>query len=165
MPRHALPSFAASLCSRLLLRLPLVAPAVLLGAALLPAPRAVAQNVSSVALSPAAVVGGSGSTGTVTLSGNAPAGGSVVTLASSKAQAVVPASVTVPAGTKVATFPVTTTAVTASTSASITATRGTSSKSATLTILPLLSSLTVSSASVVGGAAAPTGKITLNGPA
>ena len=59
-------------------------------------PGAVVATLTSVSLSPASVVGGTGSTGTVTLSSAAPAGGAVVTLSSSSpATAAVPASVTV----------------------------------------------------------------------
>ena len=55
--------------------------------------------LSAVTVNPASVVGGIGSTGTVTLSGTAPSGGAVVTLSSSNASvAQVPASVTVNAG-------------------------------------------------------------------
>lgn len=69
----------------------------------------------SVALSPASVAGGSPSTGTVTLSGPAPAGGAAVTLSSTNAAAAtVPASVTVPAGALSANFTATTGGVAAS---------------------------------------------------
>src|SRR5467141_1448548 len=68
-------------------------------------------TLSSVALNPMSVTGGSPSTGTVTLSGPAPSGGAVVSLSSdNKAVAAVPASgsVTVAAGATTATFPVNT---------------------------------------------------------
>ena len=55
--------------------------------------------MSSVSLNPTSVTGGASSTGTVTLSSAAPAGGAVVTLGSSNtAAATVPGSVTVAAG-------------------------------------------------------------------
>src|SRR2546425_10687720 len=63
--------------------------------------------LSSVTLNPTSVVGGNPSTGTVTLTAPAPAGGAVVTLVSTGAVASVPASVTVPAGATSATFTVT----------------------------------------------------------
>jgi subtilisin family serine protease len=64
---------------------------------------------ASVTVNPATVVGGSPSTGTVTLSGPAPAGGASVSLLSSATGvATVPATVEVPAGETSATFPVTT---------------------------------------------------------
>ncbi len=58
-----------------------------------------ALSLSSLALNPTSVAGGNSSTGTVTLSGPAPAGGAQVALSSSNtAAATVPSSVTVPAG-------------------------------------------------------------------
>ncbi|MFI5109096.1 MAG: discoidin domain-containing protein, partial [Terriglobales bacterium] len=68
--------------------------------------------LTSVSLNPAIVVGGGSSTGTVTLSTPAPAGGALVSLSSSNtAVATVPASVTVPANAISANFTITTTAV------------------------------------------------------
>ncbi len=65
--------------------------------------------LTSLTVNPSSVVGGSPSTGTVTLSGPAPAGGAVVSLSSDNTlAATVPASVTVAAGATSATFPVTT---------------------------------------------------------
>lgn len=78
-------------------------------------------RVTALSLSPASVNALSSSTGTVTLSSNAPTGGFVVSLASDKAFATTPASVAVKAGTKVATFPITTTAVSVNGTANITA--------------------------------------------
>lgn len=95
-----------------------------------------AQTLSSVTLSPSSVSGGSSSTGTVTLSGAAPYGGSAVSLSSNMSAATVPANVTVAYGATSATFAVSTSAVTSSTSATITATLGSSTKTATLTVTP-----------------------------
>ncbi len=68
--------------------------------------------LSGLSLNPASVTGGSSSTGTVTLNGAAPTGGSTITLSSGDTTvATVPASVTVAAGSTTATFPITTTAV------------------------------------------------------
>jgi len=93
--------------------------------------------VASVALNPAAVTGGTGSTATVTLSAPAATGGAVVTLASSNpAVAAVPASVTVPAGATSAIFSVTTTTVTAATTVTIFASFGGATSVATLTVNP-----------------------------
>ena len=67
---------------------------------------------SSVSANPATVAGGTGSTGTVVLSGPAPGAGAVVALSSSNTTvASVPASVTVPSGATSATFAVTTSSV------------------------------------------------------
>ncbi|HEX9443276.1 MAG TPA: hypothetical protein VGA73_04110 [Candidatus Binatia bacterium] len=90
--------------------------------------------LSSLSLNPTTVVGGSNSTGTVALSGKAPAGGLVVNLSSSKSsRAAVPPSVTVGAGAGSATFTVTTTTG-GKTSATITASFGGVTKKASLSI-------------------------------
>ena len=81
-------------------------------AAVFAAVPASAANFSGVSIAPASVVGGTGSTGTVTLDAVAPTGGAAVTLASNNAAAVVPAGVTVAGGAKTATFAITTTSVT-----------------------------------------------------
>src|ERR1035438_2515749 len=65
--------------------------------------------LSSVSLSPFSLTGGTLSTGTVAMLGKAPAGGVVMTLASSDTNvATVPASVTVSSGASTATFTVAT---------------------------------------------------------
>jgi hypothetical protein len=100
-------------------------------------PTAAAVTVSTVSLNPASVTGGTSSTGIVTLTAAAHAGGMVVTLASNNtAAATVPATVTVAAGATTATFTVTTKAVTASTAVAISAAAGGVTKSATLTVNP-----------------------------
>jgi hypothetical protein len=120
-------------------------------------------QIKSLALSPAEVAGGyANSTGTVALTGLAPAGGAVIVLASSNsAAAAVPASITIPANSTTASFTVTTRTVASSVTASITASyNGTAS--ATLKVDPLaVSSVTVSPSSVVGGNTS-TGTVTLN---
>jgi hypothetical protein len=93
----------------------------------------------SVAVSPTTVKGSATTavTGTVSLSGIAPAGGLVIHLASSNTNAAtVPATVTIPAGKATATFKVTHKKVTASTSVTLTATLGSTSKTTTLTVTP-----------------------------
>ena len=66
-------------------------------------------TLSSFSVSPTSVAGGSPATGTVTLPSAAPAGGTVVTLASNlPGAASVPPSVTIPAGATSASFTVTT---------------------------------------------------------
>jgi hypothetical protein len=90
--------------------------------------------LSSFALNPTTVAGGSTSTGTVSVSGNAPSGGIVVTLSSSRpTRAAVPPTVTVAAGASSATFTVNTTSG-AKTSATISAAYDSVTKKATLTI-------------------------------
>jgi len=127
-------------------------------------------TLSSMALSPSSVTGGTPSTGTVTLSGPAPSGGAVVSLSSNNpAVASVPssASVTVPAGATTATFPVNTSAVATSTTVTISASYGgtqTTSLTVTPTALPTLSSMALTPSSVTGGTPS-TGTVTLSGPA
>ena len=101
--------------------------------------------LASLTLNPATVTGGvANSTGTVTLSAAAPAGGAVVALTSSNTNAAtVPASVTVAAGATTATFTVHTKTVTAGTIATITATYDGISRSVGLVVNPLLGSLTL----------------------
>ncbi len=82
-----------------------------------------ALTVTAVSVNPAAVAGGAGATGTVTLSGIAPGGGAVVVLQSgTPSVATVPANVTVPAGQNSATFAVTTSVATTAANVTITAT-------------------------------------------
>src|SRR6266436_5875799 len=132
-----------------------------------------ALSLSSLTLSPTSVIGGTqSSTGTVTLSGAAPAGGAQVALASSNtAAARVPASVTVAAGASSATFTVSTSAVTASTAVTISAVYGGVTRTASITVAPAppppanLSSLTLNPTSVIGGLQTSTGTVTLSAPA
>jgi hypothetical protein len=130
-------------------------------------------TLSSLSLTPTSVVGGTqSSTGTVTLSGAAPSGGTLVALSSSNtAAATVPSSVTVAAGATSATFTVSTSAVLASTAVTISGAYGGLARSASLTVTPepvpppTLSSLTLSPSSVIGGLGFSTGTVTLTGPA
>jgi hypothetical protein len=93
--------------------------------------------LSAVSVSPSSVVGGSSSTGTLTLTSAAPTGGAVVSLSSSNAAAAnVPASVTIAAGAASATFPATTSAVTTSTPVTISAVYAGITRTATLTVNP-----------------------------
>ncbi len=121
--------------------------------------------VNSVAVSPASVTGGISSTGTVTLSGLAPAGGLVVAISDNNSAATVPASVTIAANATTAAFSITTKTVTASTPVTITATANGTAPTTILTVVPIaLSSVSVSPTSVLEGASS-TGTVTLNGPA
>src|SRR5437879_1173549 len=127
-------------------------------------------TLSSIALNPTSVTGGSPSTGPVALGGPAPTGGAAVSLSSDNTTAAtVPASVTVAAGASSATFTVSTSSVTASTSVNISASYAGVTKTASLTVqpqaLPTLSSLTLNPTSVTGGGQTSTGTVTLSGPA
>ena len=120
----------------------------------------------SSTITPATVVGGNSSTGTVTLNGPAPTGGSVVSLSSSNISvANVPATVTVLSGNTSATFTIATTPVSTSTSVTISALYGGVNRSSTLTVnRPALMSISSSPATIVGGNTS-TGTVTLSGPA
>jgi len=95
-------------------------------------------TLSSLAVNPSNVKGGSPSTGTVTLSGPASSGGAVVSLSSDNtAAATVPASVEVAYGATSATFTVNTSAVTTSTPATISASYAAATKTSSLTVTPV----------------------------
>ena len=112
----------------------------------------------------------------VTLSGSAPSGGAVVTLASSSTAALtVPASVTVSAGATTGSFVATGRTVSASTSVTITASYGGANQTATVQVrppLPTVSNLTCAASSLLGRqsttctvtltSAAPTGGALVN---
>jgi len=109
--------------------------------------------LSQLYLTPTTVIGGCGSSaGKVVLSGSAPAGGAVVSLANTNSAATAPPSVTVPPGASSQTFTVTTARVTANVSGTVTASFGGVSKALTLTVRPLrVKALTLSPNPVVGG--------------
>ena len=94
-----------------------------------------APTLSSLTLNPANVFGGQSSTGTVTLTGPAPAGSAQVFLSSNNGAARVPSSVIVPAGASSVTFTVNTSFVLISTSATISATYNGTTRAATLGVL------------------------------
>ena len=93
-------------------------------------------TLSAISVNPGTVVGGASSTGAVTLSAAAPAGGAVVALSDNSAVVTVPTSVTVAAGATSATFTVTTSSVTTPTTVSISGSSGGTTQSATLTVNP-----------------------------
>ena len=123
------------------------------------------STLLTLAVSPATVVGGHSSQGSVTLTSPAPSGGATVTLASGNAAATVPASVFIAAGSRTAPFTVMTTPVTATTSATVSATYASQTVSAPLTITTAARlSLQLTPTSVVGGSTSQ-GKVTLSSPA
>jgi hypothetical protein len=89
--------------------------------------------LSTLSVNPASIVGGGTAVGTVALSGAAPAGGALVTLAADSAVATVPQSVLVPAGQTGATFSVRTGATTSPVTVTLTATYGSSLGTTTAT--------------------------------
>lgn len=122
--------------------------------------------LSTLKANPPNFAGGTTSTGTVTITGPAPAGGISVKLTSANTKVVtVPATVAIPAKKTSATFVIHSVAVSSNQAVAITGTIGTSTLSATVTVMPpSLSTITVSPRSLVGGASA-TGTATLTGPA
>lgn len=129
-------------------------------------PTTVVAALSNVTLSTASVVGGTTVVGTVALTAIAPTGGAAITLASSSTSAVVPAALTIPAGSTSQSFPIST--IPAVATATITATYLTTSQTATLTVtvvtVPVLQSLVLSSGVTAGGAPVQ-GTVTLTAPA
>jgi hypothetical protein len=93
-------------------------------------------TLSALSVNPASAVGGSLSTGTVTLTAAAPSGGAVVSLSSANAAVSVPANVTIAAGATTATFSASTSPVAVSTPVAITATHAGVTRAATLTVNP-----------------------------
>jgi len=129
-----------------------------------PGPTAPA-NLNSLGLNPSTVTGGQSAIGTVSLTGPAPAGGAVVTLASANPAATVPNSVTVAPNSSSVNFTVNTISVSATTAGNITATYSGVTKSAALTVNSaapaVLSSLSLNPTTVVGGSPS-TGTVKLN---
>ncbi len=121
----------------------------------------------SVTLTPASVVGGTGTSATVTLVSAAPSGGAVINLASNNGAASVPATVTVAGGEFVSpSFSIGTTAVSTTAFATISATyNGASVGSSILTVIPPSATLVSLAANAVIGGVSTTGSVTLNGPA
>ena len=118
--------------------------------------------LTSVSTNPGTVVAGSSSTGMVTLSATAPAGGTVVTLSSNNPAAVVPASLTVSAGSNSANFTITTSSVTVSTNVTIAAAYNGVTLNTTLNVTPAvaLASVSTNPATVTAGTNS-TGTVTL----
>src|SRR5205814_836380 len=126
--------------------------------------------VSSLRLNHTSVTGGKqSSTGTVTLSGLAPAGGAQVTLSSSNAAASVPSSVTVPSASTTAPHTLRTCATRRSSDLPISHVQVSRGPSITLPVMSAppvaVSSMTLNPTSVTGGMQSSTGTVTLSGPA
>ena len=130
-------------------------------------PTAGPAALNAVSVSPSSVAGGQSATGTVSLTGAAPANGATVTLASANPDASVPSSVTVPVNASSANFPVNTSVVSSTTVGNITATYAGVNKSTTLTVTAptpaALASLTLNPTTVVGGSSS-VGTVTFDKP-
>ena len=122
--------------------------------------------VSSIVMSPSALVGDLTSIGTVNLWSPAPAGGVVVSLTSSNpALIALPSSVTIPAGSTSATFNAITYPVATDTAVVITASSSDGKVQTAVTVqAPSLISFTLASSAIVG-AGSTTGTVVLNGQA
>src|SRR5215472_6592261 len=115
-------------------------------------------------LNPSSLVGGVNSIGTVYLVGLAPAGGAVANLSSNNSLAVIPPSVTIPAGGTSAAVTISTTGVSSKTTATLTASFGGASLSPVLTLTPEIpTSLKFSPTSLAGGLTT-SGTVTLGAP-
>ncbi len=146
-------------------------------ALLLITPAGAGPALSTLSVNPTTVVGGTSSTGTVTLTGPAPSGGALIGISTDSAFASVPdaaatGAITVPAGATSASFTITTRSdVPATTTVTINAGYNVTFRAATLTVTvppgpgpqPLLSALTLNPATVVGGNPS-TGTVTLSAP-
>jgi hypothetical protein len=127
-----------------------------------------APTLVSFTLAVNTIVGGTSTTGTLTLSAAAPAGRTTtVTVTSSDPSIQVPASVNIASGSTMATFAVTTLAVSSQHVATITATLGSVMLTATLTVNPappVVSQIFFNPPTVVAGQSS-TGTVVLNTPA
>jgi hypothetical protein len=97
---------------------------------------AAAVTLSSVSVSPSSVVNQLSATGTVTISAAAPTGGIVVALWTTGTVAFVPESVTIPAGSKTATFTITTNYTNSTLQDTVTAFYNGASTTAGITVTP-----------------------------
>jgi hypothetical protein len=136
---------------------------------LLPGGASAAGSISSLSVDPSQVRDGATATGTVTLAFPDPETTNVLLFSSDTSIATVPASVTVPAGSQTATFPISTNAAAPPTIVQITAWTGNTPRSASLSVNPArpagpsLSAVSVIPKTLTGGSPA-TGTITFTGP-
>jgi len=117
-------------------------------------------------LTPTTVIGGCRtSAGKLVLSGSAPSGGAVVTITKTNSAAVVPPTVTIPAGASSRTFTITTNIVTTNVHGTVTASYAGVSKALAFTVRPIrVQTLTLSPNPATGGATVA-GSLTLECPA
>jgi hypothetical protein len=129
-------------------------------------PPLVAQLTASATF---AVGGGPGVTGTVSLGGPAPAGGALISLSSSSPSVTFPSgrTVTVPAGSRSATFTMASSAVVTSIPVTISAIYHTITQKASFTLVNKFSLVSISPITIIGefGGHAGVGTLTLSGPA
>lgn len=106
--------------------------------------------MNSLQISPQEIVGGTKTTGTITLGSAAPAGGTTFSLGAAGPVSV-PSTVTVAGGATKATFPISTAAVTASAATVLTATNGPVTLNNTIITDPLLGALVGSIPTTMAG--------------
>lgn len=123
----------------------------------------VAPLLSALFIPPAWIMGGTSTTGLVLLNGNAPAGGTTVSLSGNNQAISVPASVTVPQGSNQATFTINSSVVPVITSTTVTASLNGVISPANLTLQPVLKYFNVPS--TIAGGAASSGQVILSGNA
>lgn len=114
-------------------------------------PAAAAVSLSAISASPNPVQGGQASTGTVTLSAAAPAGGVVVSLSSASPAFSVPPTVTVGQGASSSTFPIATIATTVAATGTLAASHAGVTKTVAFTVNPAPPVLSISDALVGEG--------------
>ncbi len=119
-----------------------------------------------ISASPGSVTGGGSATGTVGISGTAPAGGISVSLSSNSGLVTLPATVTIPAGSSTATFSISTATTSSAVTATLSAIYSTVTKTCSFNIgvSVLLHSIVANPGTVVGGSTS-TGTVGLTGPA
>ncbi|WP_301002435.1 fibronectin type III domain-containing protein [Capsulimonas corticalis] len=123
-----------------------------------------AVTLTSVTVSPGSVEGAAGSTGTLTISGPAPAGGFSVNVTGNNGVTIT-SPVVVQPGMTTATFSIGTPAVAVNTSATITAVAGGVTKTATLTITPPRVIAVSLASPTLEGTQSTTGTVTLSSAA
>jgi pimeloyl-ACP methyl ester carboxylesterase len=106
---------------------------------------------ASLGFSPSTLTGPGTTTGTVTLSAAAPAGGVAVALSSDNSAVQIPSSVTVAGGSTSGTFSATGTGVATQTSVTVTASLGGVSTTAVLTLIPGVATATLSTTNLSFG--------------
>ncbi|MFN3728475.1 MAG: hypothetical protein ACK4XJ_02020 [Fimbriimonadaceae bacterium] len=126
------------------------------------------SNLGNLTINPTTIPGGAVAQGTISIGGNAPAGGVTINLSSSNtAAATVPSTVVIPAGQSSATFDVTANPTNVNLTSTITASLSGETKTAEVTVRPAaITSVTVNEATFFGGSTTVvTGTVQLDGKA
>ncbi len=124
------------------------------------------SSLSSLTLNKSSVYADATITGTIKLTGPAPAGGTSVALSVSHSALSIGSSVTVPAGQSSTTFTATSNPVKSSVSVTVKGSFSGTSKTDTVTVLPpVIASITIDRSSALGGVDKPNVTITLNSTA